>query len=1055
VVPTDLNRLQGRIILAQGWLSKDVIVKALQRVGRDTDLCTLLVAHGALSRSRADRVRHEINRHRGHQTRIQTQVDPSERKRRTTTNTAMVAPAQPLKRRSRQTEAIRNFVTDSSLFKQAIFNNKSPSVKGKRFIHFEIVGEVNRGAMGVVYRAKDLTTEKMVAIKFMLANNPGQDEQIRFKREVGVLARLDHPNIVKVVHYGCEAGLLFFAMELIEGENLKDYVDNILRTTGRPPSWTQIARLIKPIANAIHYCHETGIVHRDIKPQNIIVEEKTQRAVLIDFGLIKKDRNKVDESFLSGGLSLTQHGEMVGTPAFMSPEQFAPGGNFGEIGPCSDVWGLGATCFYALSGVPPYNFPSAIEIFRSIMTYDAPGLAQLNPNLPNWLHQLVDACLLRQSMFRPRMTEIASGMEKGIAPQVDSASRSDSRSGSHSYTRNRSRTPSKKILALFGSAILSLFVFIVSIPFFLSTEERSMRFESLKVDLLWTKKSRTQIFGKVNQSEALVSIGGKMIFCDDQGVFSSEVDLSVGKNMIEVEILEGPKKIVKTVTIYRDVEPPIIDIEGDIKNDTLVLKRLVLKGRVRDAMPAQIALLDETVALREDGQFVLSVPESDSALFVTLKALDQAGNLGERRITLLTPKARKKRQQKLFLLSDYEIWSRASAESQDLAIIEIASQLGPKFRKLPAKTYQCNKLKFRIGRFRHEQTGIKFHLIPGGSFQIGSLLSDDEREVAKELDEKLDVYRKSVASLRQQLSYSEAFNHYKRVLKKSPKATLSQRIKQLQDLATDLPPALDFLRSATNSSASSNATEIFAIIKMRPVIIDHFNENLSFVGQFYTNAEYADSEKLQESLKTSIHNTLRLQQIQGKLQEQPSSRTRVEKFLVSQTEVSWQQWNKIQERSIPKVKLKQPAVGLTWNEVQNWLGKVGNGFRLPSESEWEYACRAASNNNYFWGPTFDKEYSWVKETAQGRLHNVQDHQNRGNAFGLLDMLGNAQEWTAEIWVDRYDKPRPMASREKRRVARGGHIRLSYMLCRSATRLGFKHDEKNAEMGFRVFLTIPK
>lgn len=1049
----DHNRLQGRIILAQGWLPKDVIIHALQRVGADTDLCTLLVARGRLTRDRADRVRNEVIRKLGQPSQPLIQNVPrSVNKRRTTTNTNVQLPP-PLTKPTQQAAALRNFVTDSSLFKKALFNQRSPSIVGKRFLRFEIVGELNRGAMGVVYRARDVDSNRPVAIKFMLANNPSHDEQTRFKREVGVLARLDHPHIVKVVDFGVENGLLFFAMELIEGQNLKDFVDDMLRKTGQPPSWSQIAKILKSIAQALTYCHEMGIVHRDIKPQNIIVEAKTHRAVLLDFGLIKKDRNKVGDSFLSGGQSLTQHGELVGTPAFMSPEQFAPGGDFGSIGPCSDVWGFGATLFYALSGTPPYNLPSAIEIFRSIMTYDAPRLAQRNPNAPDWLHALCDACLLRQSMFRPTMADVAQGLEERIAPQVDSNSRSDSRSFSRSQVRKK---PSKKILGLFATAILLLLIFLGSLPFIFKSEVKSVDFRYVKADQVWTKRPRGRIVGQLTQPEALVNVAGNMTVSDEEGLFSRLVELKEGENKFEVEILEGTTKISRQVIINLDLAPPKIEVSGVLKKDVLELKRLVLKGKVLDKMPAQIALGDQTIQLKEDGEFVFPIPQSDKSQRVTLRALDQAGNLQERVLTVLTPNALKKRKETVFLLSDFEIWMRATPEAQDQAINEIFNRLGGDYQRLPAKSFTCGKLELRLGRFRHKRSGITLNLVPGGSIQIGSLLSDKEQSIVKDLDSKIAEFETALISLKQEAELAKISDDYRRFLAKDA-ALADDRTKlaRLREYVEGRSDMLDFLRMTTKSSSDSSITDVFAILRDEPKLVDRFNTDLVDMQQKGLLFTKERRRRLKDNLERNKTDTLRLKQIKRKLTEQPRKWVRVEAILAGEFEVTRKQWTRFMKDKSINNNMDHPIGNITWVEIQRWLEKAGGGLRLPSELEWEYCCRAGSNKNYFWGPAFDKSYAWVKENSDLRTRALSDHRSRPNAFGLVDMLGNAAELTQDVWVDRYDKERPSPRVSGARVLRGGSVRTSYMLCRSASRWSIQKTRRSQFVGFRVFRSVPR
>ncbi|HLF94514.1 MAG TPA: serine/threonine-protein kinase, partial [Planctomycetota bacterium] len=197
---------------------------------------------------------------------------------------------------------------------------------------FELRGELGRGGMGVVYRAWQPDLQRTVALKVISAGTDPAFKE-RFLREARLASRLRHPNIVAVYEYGEEGGNAFFAMDHIQGASFD------VAMKDRPIA--ENARLLATIARALHHAHAQGLVHRDIKPQNILVGSDGT-PYLTDFGLARE---------LNAQSPLTVTGQILGTPAFMSPEQ-ARGGK-AELGPASDLYSLGAVLYVVLTGRPP------------------------------------------------------------------------------------------------------------------------------------------------------------------------------------------------------------------------------------------------------------------------------------------------------------------------------------------------------------------------------------------------------------------------------------------------------------------------------------------------------------------------------------------------------------------------------------------------------------------------------------------------------------------------------------------------------------------------------
>jgi serine/threonine protein kinase len=178
---------------------------------------------------------------------------------------------------------------------------------GKNIDRYKIVGELGKGGMAVVYRAVDTMLDRNVAIKVIQSESGNQEKFTkRFLRESKTLANLSHPNIVKVLDYGEYEGAPYLVMEFISGGALKAMI-------GKPIPYAEAAAMLVPMARALHYAHQQKIVHRDVKPENILINDSGQ-PMLSDFGILKL----VD---LEESRGLTGTGKIVGTPAYMSPEQ--------------------------------------------------------------------------------------------------------------------------------------------------------------------------------------------------------------------------------------------------------------------------------------------------------------------------------------------------------------------------------------------------------------------------------------------------------------------------------------------------------------------------------------------------------------------------------------------------------------------------------------------------------------------------------------------------------------------------------------------------------------
>jgi len=269
-----------------------------------------------------------------------------------------------------------------------------PSVPG-----YEIHEELGRGGMGVVYKARQLSLNRFVALKMILAGPYAGTEQLaRFRLEAEAVARLQHPGIVHIHEIGSQAGHAYLALEYVAGGTLTR------KCAGRPLPPDEAATLVEALARAVHYAHQQGIVHRDLKPGNVLLTEDG-RSKITDFGLAKRLDPASAASPASPaspgrkpGEDLTTTGAILGTPAYMAPEQ--AGGKRGTVGPSADVYALGAILYDLLTGRPPFQSDNAVDVIYRVMTEEPMPPRRIEPTCPRDLETVCLKCLRKDPAGR-------------------------------------------------------------------------------------------------------------------------------------------------------------------------------------------------------------------------------------------------------------------------------------------------------------------------------------------------------------------------------------------------------------------------------------------------------------------------------------------------------------------------------------------------------------------------------------------------------------------------------------------------------------------------------
>jgi serine/threonine protein kinase len=249
----------------------------------------------------------------------------------------------------------------------------------RSFGDYELLQELARGGMGIVYKARQRKLNRLVALKMILAGQLASVADVqRFYTEARAAAHLDHPGIVPVYEVGEQQGQHFFSMGYVHGGSLAGRV----KDGPLPPR--EAAGLVRKVAEAVAYAHGHGIIHRDLKPGNVLLDPDGQPKVT-DFGLAKN---------LAGDSQLTGTGQVMGTPSYMPPEQAE--GKFKEIGAAADIYSLGAILYCLLTGRPPFQAASVMETLKQVLEQEPVSPRELNPGVERDLETVCLKCLAKE-----------------------------------------------------------------------------------------------------------------------------------------------------------------------------------------------------------------------------------------------------------------------------------------------------------------------------------------------------------------------------------------------------------------------------------------------------------------------------------------------------------------------------------------------------------------------------------------------------------------------------------------------------------------------------------
>jgi tRNA A-37 threonylcarbamoyl transferase component Bud32 len=270
----------------------------------------------------------------------------------------------------------------------------------RHFGDYELLEEIARGGMGVVYKARQASVNRVVALKMIRAGQLASPEDVaRFQREAEAAAGLDHPNIVPLYEVGEHEGQHYFTMKLVAGGSLAQHLGQSPR-----PAIRELVGLMVKVVRAVHHAHQRGVIHRDLKPANVLVDEQGEPH-LTDFGLARP---------VEAGAGLTCSGAIVGTPGYMAPEQARP--RKGGVTTLTDVYALGAILYEILTGRPPFPAETPFEAVLAVLEKDPEPPSRIDPGVDRDLEAVCLKCLARDPQARyPSAAALADDLAAWLA----------------------------------------------------------------------------------------------------------------------------------------------------------------------------------------------------------------------------------------------------------------------------------------------------------------------------------------------------------------------------------------------------------------------------------------------------------------------------------------------------------------------------------------------------------------------------------------------------------------------------------------------------------------
>ena len=811
---------------------------------------------------------------------------------------------------------------------------------------YELLAEIARGGMGVVYKARQVSLNRTVAVKMVLAGQLAtKADHDRFHAEAQAAALLDHPNIVPVFEVGEHEGQHYFSMGYVDGQSLAT------RLAEGPLPPKEAAELVATVAEAVEYAHRHGVIHRDIKPSNILIDCHGRPRVT-DFGLAKRVGAPGGNPLVGAGRGsdLTATGQILGTPSYMPPEQAA--GQLRAVGPAADVYALGALLYATLTGRPPFQAATPLETLRQVIEREPVPLRKLNAAVARDLETICLKCLEKEPGRRyAAAQELADELQRYLAGKPVFARPVGAAGRIWRWCRRKPGLTAAGVLT--G---ISLLVLGIMVQHYVA--ERRLENDT-------------------RRAESLVS-----------AVLTAPAD-AVPYAILNLEPL---KKHALSI------------LEREYQDDQLPLSQRLHAAFAMAAFgPVERDFLVESVASAR--------PDECRNLIAALRLEQKEAVRG--------------------MLKQAEKAEKGKDWPQKARLAIVALHLGDS--ALVQDMLQVENRPDPVERTAFLKTFPTWH----GDFTdfLHAVESSDDSAFRSGVCCALATVPPDTLSPTEKRACEDALHNWYQG--KLDAATHSAAQFVLGQWKLELPPIAPAM--APGAGAHWYVNSIGMTLALIPA------------GEFFMGSPDSDRDAF--------------------AREKPRHRVRITKpFWLGMHLVTVGQFRKFVEETKydagtewqttathPSQTDDHPVVSVDWNAAVafcKWLSrKEGKTYRLPTEAEWEYACRAGTQTKR----SFGDDESELGEHAWFSMNSYQTHavgQKRPNTWGLSDMLGNAWQW-CEDWLGadyyahspRDDPTGPTTG--SCRVFRGGGWLCPPGRCRSADRDGIQPGFRGGDTGFRV------
>ncbi|XZE53011.1 serine/threonine-protein kinase [Planctomycetaceae bacterium SH139] len=360
----------------------------------------------------------------------------------------------------------------------------------RHFGDYELLDEIARGGMGVVYRARQVNLNRIVALKMILAGRLASQEDVkRFRVEAEAAAHLDHPGIVPIYDISSVDGQYYYTMGFVEGVRLDQLSIEELRDPRRA------ARIVKQLAEAVEYAHKHGIVHRDLKPANVLLDQDGSPKIT-DFGLAKRMELAAD---------LTRTGQILGTPGYMAPEQAA--GESKLIGTPADIYALGGLLYFLLTRRPPFQAANVIDTLVQSLESEPTLPSRVSKVVPRQLEQICMRCLEREPSNRyPSAAHIAADLDRFLQGQPIQARPPTAVEQLRRFTR---RAPALTVHV----AVISLLIVIAQARYLIVGADQTLHVKIISTLTIWI--GFAWLLHLISRSDRSEHVAGTALLCID------------------------------------------------------------------------------------------------------------------------------------------------------------------------------------------------------------------------------------------------------------------------------------------------------------------------------------------------------------------------------------------------------------------------------------------------------------------------------------------------------------------------------------------------------------